>query len=65
MSANLHLPCLSPEVLQVLVATKTVPSTAKQNYEKPCEKDFVDKDCSHWQCHKTKQLKYFSVLTVG
>lgn len=62
MNINLHLPCLSPELLQVLVATKTVPSTAKQNNENSYKKDFVDKDCSHWQCHKTKQLKYFSVL---
>lgn len=61
MSTNLHLPCLGPVVLQVLVAPKTVPATAKQN-DNTHKKDFADKDCSHWQCQETKQLKHFSVL---
>lgn len=52
MSTNLHLPCLSPVVLRVLVGPKTVPPTAKHNGENSYKKDFVDKDCSHWQCHK-------------
>ena len=50
--------------LQDLVAPKTVAPTAIQNYEISYKKDFVHKDVSPWQCHKTKKprLSYFSVL---